>query len=109
MKAHAYEMLAAREGSYWWHRARRVMVRNLLRKYGLADQPRWLYLGCGPGGNLALLDEFSPELVVGADISPGNKSLFRREARIRMCGNGRVNRIAPRDFLVLIPESPTVM
>ncbi len=80
MKAQAYEMLAAREGSYWWHRARRVMVRNLLRKYGLAEQPRWLDLGCGPGGNLALLDEQSPELVVGADISPIARAIAKQKA-----------------------------
>jgi SAM-dependent methyltransferase len=80
MKAQAYEMLAAREDSYWWHRARRVMVRNLLRKYGLAQRPRWLDLGCGPGGNLALLDEFSPDLVVGADISPIARAIAKQKA-----------------------------
>ena len=80
MKAEAYEMLAAREGTYWWHRARRVMVRNLLRKYGLAERPTWLDLGSGPGGNLTLLDSLSPALVVGADISPIAREIARHKA-----------------------------
>lgn len=80
MKAQAYEMLAAREGAYWWHRARRVMVRNLLGKYGLAARPRWLDLGCGPGGNLALLDELAPDLVVGADLSPIARAIAKQKA-----------------------------
>ena len=80
MKAQAYEMLAAREGTYWWHRARRVMVRNLLRKYGVAERPRWLDLGSGPGGNLALLDPLSPDLVVGVDISPIARGIAQRKA-----------------------------
>jgi len=80
MKAQAYEMLAAREGAYWWHRARRVMVRNLLRKYGLTERPRWLDLGCGPGGNLTLLDGLSPHLVVGADLSPIARAIAKQKA-----------------------------
>ena len=80
MKAQAYEMLAKREGTYWWHRARRVMVRNLLRKYGLAPNPRWLDLGCGPGGNLTLLDTLEPDLVVGADLSPIARAIAQQKA-----------------------------
>jgi SAM-dependent methyltransferase len=80
MKAEAYEMLAARENTYWWHRARRIMVRNLLQKYGLAQRPRWLDLGCGPGGNLALLDTLAPDLVVGADISPIARAIAKQKA-----------------------------
>ncbi len=70
MKPQAYEMLAARESTYWWHLARRHLVLGLLRKYGISTSPRWLDLGCGTGGNLAMLDALSPALVVGTDLSP---------------------------------------
>src|SRR5438046_552477 len=87
MKTETYEMLAAREGTYWWHRARRQMCVALLRKYKIAGAPRWLDLGCGPGGNLVMLDELSPELVVGTDISPTARALARQAApRARIVG-----------------------
>jgi SAM-dependent methyltransferase len=70
MRSEAYQLLAAREDYYWWHRARRSMITALLRRRGLVQHCRWLDLGCGPGGNLKLLDEFVPDLVVGLDLSP---------------------------------------
>ena len=70
MRPEAYQLLAGREDHYWWHRARRVMVAALLRRNGLAQHCRWLDLGCGPGGNLKLLDRFDPALIVGVDLSP---------------------------------------
>ena len=70
MRSEAYQLLAAREDHYWWHRARRSMIMALLRRHGLAPHCRWLDLGCGPGGNLRLLDGEDPDLVVGVDLSP---------------------------------------
>jgi SAM-dependent methyltransferase len=65
-----YQMLAARQTSYWWHRARRKMAVALLRRHGLGHGARWLDLGCGPGGNLRMLDALEPDLTVGIDLSP---------------------------------------
>jgi SAM-dependent methyltransferase len=70
MRTNAYELLAAREQEYWWHRARRQMVRLLLRRYRIPPRVCWLDLGCGTGGNLGLLDERDPDFVVGVDLSP---------------------------------------
>jgi len=64
-----YRMLAARQATYWWQRARRAMVVELLRRHRLPQGCRWLDLGCGPGGSLDMLEPFSPALVVGADLS----------------------------------------
>jgi SAM-dependent methyltransferase len=80
MKPEAYEMLAAREGSYWWHRARRRLALALLRKCGIPQGPRWLDLGCGPGGNLGLLDDLAPTLIVGTDLSPRAQVLAKQKA-----------------------------
>jgi len=70
MLSETYRFLADREATYWWHRARRDMVLGLLRRYRLPHGCRWLDLGCGPGGNLGLLDSFQPAMVVGVDLSP---------------------------------------
>jgi SAM-dependent methyltransferase len=67
--ASAYQMVAAREHTYWWHRARRELAVALLRRHGLATGCRAVDLGCGTGGNLRLFDAFEPTLVVGVDRS----------------------------------------
>jgi ubiquinone/menaquinone biosynthesis C-methylase UbiE len=70
MQPETYYRLATREETYWWHRARRRLCRALLLKYGVQRGARWLDLGCGPGGNLRLLDGMGPDLIVGVDLSP---------------------------------------
>lgn len=77
MRNEAYDLLASRQDRYWWHRARRLMVRQLLRRSGMLPRPRWLDLGCGPGANLPLLESFNPDLAVGIDLSPVALNLAR--------------------------------
>src|SRR5579875_3115924 len=69
MKPEAYQLLAQRQESYWWHRSRRAMAASLLRRYGVPVGCRWIDIGCGPGGNLHLLDDLHPVLTVGVDVS----------------------------------------
>jgi SAM-dependent methyltransferase len=69
MKPQAYAMLAARQQDHWWNRARCAMASALLRRFGLQQGCRWLDLGCGPGGNFAMLDVLRPALVTGVDLS----------------------------------------
>src|SRR5579863_1380733 len=80
MQPEAYAMLAARQATYWWHRARRNMAVALLRRAGLGVGCRVLDLGCGPGGNLSMLDSFRPNLIVGVDISEIAIELARHNA-----------------------------
>lgn len=70
MQPDAYHLLAERQDSYWWHRARRALSVALLQRYGLAPPFRWLDIGCGPGGNLGMLKPMQPDLIVGVDLSP---------------------------------------
>lgn len=80
MQPDTYYMLASREATYWWHRARRAMSAALLRRHGLARGARWLDLGCGPGGNLNFLAGMNPSMVVGVDLSPIALQLARSVA-----------------------------
>jgi SAM-dependent methyltransferase len=80
MRPESYQLLADRQQTYWWHRARRNMARSLLRKYGLQSGCRWLDIGCGPGGNLQMLDALRPSAVVGVDLSPIALSLAAANA-----------------------------
>ena len=68
MLPETYKMLAEREDTYWWHLSRRALSIRLLSKCNVPRGGRWLDLGCGPGGNLALSESFAARLAVGVDI-----------------------------------------
>jgi SAM-dependent methyltransferase len=54
-----HERLAELEETYWWHVARRHLIRTLLSKTLRSNSAREvLDVGCGAGGNLELLGEF---------------------------------------------------
>lgn len=78
MEADSYRMLAHRQDFYWWHRARRSLSRALLLRHGLKKGARWLDLGCGPGANLAMLEDEAPSQVIGLDLSPLALALARK-------------------------------
>src|SRR5580658_4350650 len=79
MLPETYKMLAEREDTYWWHLSRRALSIRLLSKCNVPRGGRWLDLGCGPGGNLALSESFAPRLAVGVDVSPLALSLARQK------------------------------
>jgi SAM-dependent methyltransferase len=79
MLPQTYKMLAAREDFYWWHVARRALSIRLLSQFTIPRGGRWLDLGCGPGGNLALSDSFAASLTVGIDLSPIALSIARQK------------------------------
>jgi len=58
MEAVVYQRMAAFEESHWWFRGRRAIVERLLRSLDLPPDARLLEVGCGTGGNLALLQHF---------------------------------------------------
>jgi SAM-dependent methyltransferase len=54
----AYDRLRAVQSSHWWHRARRSILEDQIGRLDLGADPRVLEVGCGSGGNLAMLSRF---------------------------------------------------
>lgn len=58
MSPEVYEEMARLEDEHWWFVARRAILRNVLEALPLPATPQILELGCGTGGNIAMLQEF---------------------------------------------------
>jgi len=90
-----YAALAAYEDRFWWHRARRELVGDLLRRHGAAGQPRVLDLGCGTGGSFALFAPLAPALAVGLDYSAQGLAHARRKVPQAVLVQGDAGRPLP--------------
>lgn len=59
METAVYQRMAAAEDTHWWFRGRRAFLERLLGTLDLPERSaRVLEVGCGTGGNLALLQQF---------------------------------------------------
>ncbi len=65
MEEHAYVELHRLEQDHWWYRGTRAVYRTLLRWAAPQPGAPVLDVGCGSGGNLALLADWGP--VVGLE------------------------------------------
>lgn len=71
MMRHTYPILYQVEESHWWHRGRRRIIASFVEdicKNFEDRRPHILDVGCGTGGNLALLSQFGD--AEGVDVSP---------------------------------------
>jgi SAM-dependent methyltransferase len=75
MEASLYQQMRELEDRHWWFRGRRAIVSSLLQGSKLPKDARILDLGCGTGGNLAMLSEFGH--VVGAELDEDAAQLAR--------------------------------
>ena len=80
-----YERIHAYEREYWWHVARRCLVRRTIDRFTRfsPDEIRYLDLGCGTG---ILLDEFAPTIkhVFALDYSSTALRLTRTRVNLPM-------------------------
>lgn len=58
MEATAYLDMARVQDTHWWYRARRRILASVIAGLHLKPGAKILEVGCGPGGNLAMLDSF---------------------------------------------------
>jgi len=58
MDRQLFQQMAEVEDRHWWFTARRQILTTELRRLALAPQTAILEIGCGTGGNLAMLQQF---------------------------------------------------
>ena len=71
MMQHTYAILYQVEESHWWHIGRRRIIASFAKEIceRVSDRrPQILDVGCGTGGNLAMLSQFGD--AEGVDVSP---------------------------------------
>ncbi|OYV45265.1 MAG: methyltransferase [Acidocella sp. 20-57-95] len=72
MQPEAYTLMAETEGQHWWFRGRRAIVDATIRQLALPQHARILELGCGTGGNLAMLSHYGEVTAIEMDETARN-------------------------------------
>jgi SAM-dependent methyltransferase len=88
-----YRQTAAIESDHWWFVHRRALVAQLLARHAPGPYERALDLGCGTGGNIALLASHA-RVTVGLDRSPLALELARSKDHAGLLVRGDVSRLA---------------
>jgi len=58
MSPDVFQEMARVQKTHWWFAARRKILESVITGISLPCSPKILELGCGPGGNLAMLNKF---------------------------------------------------
>ncbi len=89
MHPSAYREMAESEGRHWWFTGRRAILGALIGRLPLPRPARVLELGCGTGGNLAMLAGFGSvsalESDAGARAIAAEKTAGRFDIRAGAC------------------------
>ncbi|MPY24615.1 class I SAM-dependent methyltransferase [Shewanella psychropiezotolerans] len=69
MEKKAYAELAENQDNHWWFKGRREIIEFFLRRYSVNREAnaKVLEVGCGTGGNLAMLSQFGDVTAVEMD------------------------------------------
>ncbi len=67
MEADVYAEMAALQSRHWWFAGRQKILASQIEQLKLKPQPDILEIGCGPGGNLAMLSRFGHVSAVELD------------------------------------------
>ncbi len=82
MEIEVYRRMREIEDSHWWFVARRKIIKEMLVSLNLPSHGRILDVGCGTGGNLALLSEFGD--VTGLEMNPVAAEMARERHACRV-------------------------
>lgn len=83
MDQSAYIKMREVEDDHWWFRARRDILQHVIKKRISTSQPlRILEIGCGTGGNLAMLGRFGSVVGLEMDATAAQKAIARDNAQI---------------------------
>lgn len=75
MEPELFPQMAALEDRHWWFTARRSLLTSELRRIPWPEHAEILEIGCGTGGNLAMLSQFGQ--VRGLESEPAARELAR--------------------------------
>jgi SAM-dependent methyltransferase len=92
--------MAHTEDRHWWFTGRRAILSSLIPRLGLAAQARILEIGCGTGGNLAMLARFGRVSAMESDAGARALALEKTGGRFEIRA-GRCPReipFEPRSF-----------
>lgn len=78
-----YAMLADREQVHWWHVSRRRILSDVIDRLDLPPSARILEVGCGTGGNLAMLSRFGSVAAVEYDETARHLAMERSQIPVQ--------------------------
>jgi SAM-dependent methyltransferase len=84
MHPDAYVEMAQTEDHHWWFTARREVLGTLIGRLALPERARILEIGCGTGGNLAMLSRFGQVAALEADAGARAMALRKSAGRHRI-------------------------
>ena len=82
MRKPLYRQMRELEDRHWWFLGRRQIVQSILAKLELDAGASILDVGCGTGGNLAMLGQFGEVIGVEYDKEAASFAAERKVARI---------------------------
>lgn len=82
MEADTYQLMRKIEDQHWWFVARRQIIKWQLETLKIPDNAQILEVGCGTGGNIALLNHFGDVTCVELDEMAAEMARARKLAPV---------------------------
>ena len=97
MDRQAYDRMRVLQADHWWFRGKRTILKGLIGALDLPKPAKVLEVGCGPGGNLPMLQAFGE--VTGLEPDEDSRAFAQADTGVTVVGG-----LLP-DGLPFAPES----